>query len=86
MPFWTLEHHIRKEVPIKSSAIDKFPQLSLLEGLDELGMVKQIIAKENQYIIETELPDEDGEPPSLPEGKCKNQCSTGMLYRQLVLQ
>ena len=51
-----------------------------------MGMVKQIIAKENQYIIETELPDEDGEPPSLPEGKCKNQCSTGMLYRQLVLQ
>ena len=69
MPSWTLEHQIRKEVPIKSSAIDKFPQLSLLEGLDEMGMVKQIIAKENQYILETELPGEDSEPPLLPEGK-----------------
>ena len=69
MPSWTLEHHIRKEVPIKSSAIDKLRQLSLLEGLDEMGMVKQIIARENQYIIETELPGEDSEPPFLPEGK-----------------
>ena len=71
MPSWILEHHIQKEVPIKSSAIDKFRHLSLLEGLDEMGMVKQIIAKENQYIIETELPGADSEPPLLPEGKCK---------------
>ena len=71
VPSCTLENHIKKEVPIKSSEIDKFRQLSLLEGLDEMGMVKQIIAKENQYIIETELPGEDSEPPLLPEGKCK---------------
>ena len=51
--------------------MDKFRQLSLLEGLDEMGMVKQIIAKENQYILETELPGEDSEPPLLPEGKYK---------------
>ena len=65
----TLGDHTRKELPIKTSEMDKFRQLSLLEGLDEMGMVKQIIAKENQYIIETELPGEDSEPPLLPEGK-----------------
>ena len=67
----TLGNHTRKELPIKTSEMDKFRHLSLLEGLDEMGMVKQIIAKENQYIIETELPAEDSEPPLLPEGKCK---------------
>ena len=43
----------------------------MLKSLDELGMIKQIIAKDNPYILETELR-QDGEIPTIPESK--NEC------------
>ena len=54
-------------VPREPQKADKFQQLSLLDGLDELGMIKQVIAKDNPFIINLELPQEQ-ELPELPQG------------------
>ena len=43
-------------------------RLSLLENLDEIAIIKQIIAKEHPVILEGELR-QQSELPSIPEGK-----------------
>ena len=43
-------------------------RLSLLENLDEIAIIKQIIAKEHPVILEGELRQQE-ELPKIPEGK-----------------
>lgn len=62
-------------VPGETQNMDKSQPRAIRDQLDDLGMIKQVIAKDNPFIINLELPQES-ELPELPQGMKTNEYVT----------
>ena len=69
-----LQNYLDQNIPYGTAeefnSKEKCQQACVLVGLDELGIIKQLIARDNPYILDTELP-QYKQLPALPEGRVK---------------